>query len=160
MNTKLTGFVLILMLMGIGGVGGFLYGQGHPVQPPTTHQNIVSSMIINDDKWDIYLIPKCVDASPELVYGEHSIISLDAFETGRIYPQSTWIWQRYRDTEVAMTIWGPGEDGITYSIELSKLAGNPFTVKIGGEVVLIMKSNPDLIDTGYEGYYVLTVELD
>jgi len=160
MNTKLTGFMVLLMLLAIGGVGGFLYGQGYPVQPSSDHQNIVSSMMINDDKWDSYLIPKCVDASPELVYGEHSIVQLDAFEIGRIYPQSTWIWQRYGDTEVAMTIWGPGEDGTTYSIELSKLAANPFTVKIGGEVVLAMKENSDLIDTGYEGYYVLTIQLD
>lgn len=159
MNTKLTSFMLVLMLVAVGGIGGFLYGQGHPVQPSSGHQNIVSSMIIYDDRWDTYLIPKCVDASPELVYAQHSIVSLDAFELGRIYPQSTWIWQRYGDTEIAMTIWGPGEDGTTCSIELSRLASNPFTVEIGGEVVLEIKQRSDLIDTGYEGYYVLTVEL-
>lgn len=158
MNTKLTGFMLILMLLAVGGVGGFLYGQGYAVQPPTNHQNIVSSMIIHDDKWDTYLIPKCVDANPELVCGEHSIISLEAFEYGKIYAQSTWIWQRYGDTEFAMTIWGPGEDGITCSIELSKLAGNPFTVKINGETVLEIRDIASgVIDPGY---YVLTVELD
>lgn len=157
MNTKLTGFMLVLMLVAIGGIGGFLYGQGHPVQPSSEHQNIVSSMIIHDDKWDNYLIPKCVDASPELVCGEHSIVSLDAFEYGRTYAQSTWIWQRYGDTEFAMTIWGPGEGGTTYSLELSRLAGNPFTVKINGEIVLEIS---DMADGPTPGYYVLTLELD
>ena len=160
MNPKTTGLLLMVMLLVVGGFGGYLYGLGNPVQPPSDHQNIVSRMIIYDEDFDFRLIPKCVDASPEVVCGEHSIVQLGLFETGRTYAHSTWIWQRYGDTEIAMTIWGPGEDGTTYSIELGKLAGNPFTVKIAGEEVLQIKQTPNLIDTGYEGYYVLTVELD
>lgn len=159
MEKKLTALMLIVLMVGIGGLGGFLFGSQYSqeVKPPSEHQSIVDSMTIKDTYWNLYLEPKCVD-SGTYQWGEISIKEFQVFEEGRTYLQSTWIWQRHGDTEVAMTIWGPSEDQTTCAIELGKLGGNPFEVKVKGVTETYLKATNE--SPGYrDAYYAFAVEI-
>lgn len=160
---KIAPVILMLILVVVGGIGGFIYASQNPVTPPAEHQGIINTMIITDTVWNVQLTPKCVD-SAGIFWAKHQIVELDAFTEGREYYQSTWVWQRYGDTEMVMTIWGPGEDQTTCLIEIAKLAGNSFSIVLKGETILdIAKSSESMQAKGEcwacEGYYTLHVEI-
>lgn len=157
MGQKITGLILILAVMAVSGIGGFLVAGTQPVKAPAEHQAIVDVTIIRDTTYSFPLVPKCVDSGKK-VWGL-PIIGLAVFEEGEIYQQSTWIWQRNGDTEMAMTVWGPGEDQSTCFVELARLGTNTFEVKVKGEVEITMPS----ISGNYNvkpGYYSFTVEVE
>ena len=161
MGQKTTAVFMIILMLGIGGLGGFLFAQTQPIKPPSEHQAIVDSIIIQDIEFNVYLHPKCVDAGIR-TWAEHAIIELEAFQEGRPYQQTTWLWQRYGDTELAMSIWGPGEDKASYGLEFGRLGANPFRVQVMGEEAFIIPWAAG-IPTGSgwasEGYYTMTVEV-
>jgi len=79
------------------------------------------------------------------------------FVKGKVYPQSTWLWQRYGDTEIVMNIWGPDESGTMYGVEIARLAWSPFEVKIDGVTKLTIDPVTSLEPA--IGYYQLEVRL-
>jgi len=135
LNLKTSALILLILALGIGAFGGFMYGQTYVVQPLHEHQAITDSIVIHDTRYDSYLTPKCVDAGSR-IYNEGKPLAV--FIDGRSYEQSTWLWQRYGDTEIVMTIWGPGEDHKTVSVEFGKVAANPFDIKLLGETIIQM----------------------
>jgi len=125
------------------------------VVSPNVHASIVSQMYIVDTKNNLRLTPKLVDSGTK-TWGR----TFSVFEVGKNYQQSTWIWQRYGDTEVVMTIWGPGNDGKTCFIEIAKLGGNPFKVVLGTETKITMPETDQSQSSGSaEGYYWFTITL-
>lgn len=132
MNQKLKSVTLSLIFIAVFGSMGFLIGRQTEVSPPASHQNVIDRMVVLDTLYDLYLVPKCVDAGQRVYAKGHSELAI--FEYDRTYWQSTWLWNRYGDTEIAMTIWGPGEDGKTYSLEIAKLAYNELQIKISAKV--------------------------
>ena len=82
------------------------------------------------------------------------------FMKGEKYPQSTWIWHRYGDTEIVMTIWGPDESGKLYFVEIARLSAEPFEIRIGGKTILTIEEIKELSTSRPEiGYYVIEVAL-
>lgn len=157
-SKKSAASLLLLAVIAASSVGGFLIGQQSSVTPPDSHALIVKRTAIMDTSTEhngYYLIPKCVDAGAR-IYGKFSITTLEIFIANREYEQSTWLWQRNGDTEVAMTIWGPGEDGITVMLEFAKLGADPFIVQITGTTVITM---PKSTASPAEGYYVLSAQI-
>lgn len=156
-DTKGSAILLVLLLLVVGGVVGYAIGiQGQSnIQPFPEHQSVINTIIIKDTKFNYNLVPICVHSSQN-VWAEHSIIPLATFEEGRVYKHTTWIWQRYGDTEISMTLWGPGEDQNTISIEIGRLGANPFEVKVAGETELTIAEATAMPSTGY---YHITVQL-
>jgi len=156
MQQKTTAFIVIILLMGFGFLAGsFAGGLFGQLGVPANHKALVDHMQIIDTAINFKLTPKLVDSGTR-TWGEGFPLST-IFTVGEKYPQSTWIWQRYGDTEVTMTIWGPDESGKILSVEIARLGGNPFVVKIKGVTKLTMDqvtSSPAI------GYYSLEVTVD
>jgi len=127
-----------------------------PVTP--NHQAIVDDIEIVDTEINMKLEPKLV-SSGTLEYGKTP--ELSTFTTGKQYPQTTWVWQRFGDTEWCMTIWGPGDDGETYAIEFGRLACHSFIIYYQGKAIFdVSTCQPEQVGTGAykaEGYYIMYV---
>jgi hypothetical protein len=165
MASKKAASFLMLALIVCAGMVGYLTAQQTGVTPNVTlnpkHAAIVQKMAIQvmghdfpnqaGDSGYIYLDPKCVDAGTR-TSGKYMSI----FVAGKDYDASTWIWQRYGDTELCMAIWGPGEDGETFGIEIGKTSWDGFTVKFEGNTVLEIPAYSDQNPTAgyYDGLYV------
>jgi len=120
---------------------------------PASHRAIIENMEVIDTRANFKLTPKLVDSGVRS-FGKG--IPLELFTNYEEYQQTTWIWQRHGDTEFAMTIWGPGNDGKTHMIELGRTAADPFEVKVAGETKLVI---PQITEwkTVMEGYYEFEV---
>lgn len=125
--------------------------------PPSDHKTIVNSVKIVDTNVPITLTAKCVD-NGNIKWAEGLEI---IFKSQQSYAQSTWLMQRYGDTEFVMTIWGPSEDGKTYLLEFGRVGGDSFQIKIGG---LTKFTIPAITEAQWQsgamlGYYQLTITL-
>jgi len=155
MKKKLTTFTLIV-IVAAASLGGYLFGQNQGATPSTQHSALIARMMIKDTIKNAYLDSKCVDAGQKVYGKSSSIMQMNLFIDTRNYEQSTWLWQRYGDTELCMSVWGPGEDGTTMYIEFGRQSSGPFQVQINDNTVLTMyeaTGNPSI------GYYVLTVQI-
>ena len=157
MQQKTITVIVILLLMSFGFlIGTFTTMYIGRQTVPASHQTIIDTMIITDTRLNLVLTPKLVDSGSR-EWGAGYPLST-TFTLHENYPQSTWIWQRYGDTEIAMSIWGPDKSGTTYYIEVSRLSGDPFTVKINGVTKLTIDA---ITNTGPAiGYYQLEVTVD
>lgn len=157
------GLVLIIALLGIGTGFGFLllprFLERSTLLIPEGHQFIVDNMeVILEGELEQYpLEPLCVDQGAR-VYGKDSPLAI--FKVGNEYYQTTWIWRRHGDTDAAITIWGPGEDDLTYTIEAARFHGGyKITFLYMGEPKRIMQPlpyNPSEIHPGYT-YFTVTL---
>ena len=129
-----------------------------PNNTPSTHQAIVDDIEIVDTEINMKLEPKLV-SSGTLEYGKTP--ELSTFTTGKQYPQTTWVWQRFGDTEWCMTIWGPGDDGETYFVEFGRLSSHSFIIYYQGKAIFdVSTCQPEQVGTGAyktEGYYIMYV---
>ena len=155
MTQKTATILVLVLLLGAGFLLGGLFGGGliGSFTAPTSHKSIVDSMTVRDTKANVYLKPKLVESSNVECGKGLSVL----FIKGKVYPQSVWLWQIYGNTEIVMNIWGPDESGKTYGIEISRLAWDPYEVKIDG----VTKLTIDPV-TGVPaiGYYSLEVTVD
>jgi len=158
MVQKTMTYIVLILLLG----GGFLLGSffGSAIigsyAAPTGHKALIDRMTITDTRINFKFTPKLADSgSRKWGQGFSMIIH---FTKDKEYQQSTWIWQRYGDTEVAMTIWGPDDSGERYYVEASMLGGGPFEVKIDGVTKLTMYM--EVLAPGYySGCYDFDVEV-
>ena len=154
MAQKTTAFVVLILLIGLGFLAGSFFGGFFgQLTVPANHKAIIESITIRDTKANVLLSPKLVESS-NVEYGKGLSVY---FVKGKVYPQSTWLWQRYGDTEIVMNIWGPDESGRMYGIEIARLAWNPFEVKINGVTKLTIDPVTSLEPA--IGYYQLEVRL-
>lgn len=129
MNTKLTGSMLILMFLAIGGIGGFLYGSQQSVTPTVEHQAIVDSFTLSYGA--AILESECLKTSS----AEWTLTVLeDNFYQGMTYSYTFWIFSYNGDPEVCACVWGPGIDGKSYQVELSAIwSERSYTARWYGE---------------------------
>ena len=118
-----------------------------------THQAVIDRIKIQDTSINLFLTPKCVDSGQREWGSGHS---LSVFQIGENYQHSTWLWQRYGDTEFTMTIWGPDDMG-NYEVELGRTSGHPFVVYYNYESVFIVHAVTDYSNDRFEGYYVFSI---
>jgi len=150
MKTKTAQLLVSLLLITVV-VGGFMLYTDVASQPPKDHQIIVNKIVIKDTKYDCLLKPKFVYAK-EITYGQPTY---GVFQVGETYMHSVWLWTRHDDAEWSMTIWGPGDDGMTYSIEFGRLAGNPFKITVEDTEITV----PEGSGSGSEGWYIVEIKL-
>jgi len=131
-------YLVLVLLLGVGFLLGGLFGGAFigGFAAPSGHKAVIGSMTITDTRINFDLTPKLAD-SGSTKWNEGFPLNA-IFTSQKKYPQSTWIWQRYGDTEVAMTIWGPDDSGELYYVEAAMLGGGPFELKIDGVSKLTM----------------------
>ena len=154
MQQKTSALIVLVLLLGFAFiVGSFAGGWIGQLTVPASHKSIVDSMTIRDTKANVYLKPKLVESSNVECGKGLSVL----FIKGKVYPQTVWLWQIYGNTEIVMNIWGPDESGKTYGIEISRLAWDPYEVKIDGVTKLTIDAVTGMPATGY---YSLEVTVD
>lgn len=133
-NTKMILIVVVVVaFLFIGFGSGSLMNQ---FSIPSGHQTIIDHMKITDTLYGGDLSVKFVDAG-YLEWGQQLTL-LNQFELETEFYQSTWLWQRHGDTEVAMTIWGPDLTGETYYIECAMLGAGPYEIWFNEEKMLTL----------------------
>jgi hypothetical protein len=60
----------------------------------------------------------------------YSPLGLNVFTKGKTYTQSLWLFCAGNDIEATMTIWGAGDDGNTYMIELGRHDGSTMQITL------------------------------
>ena len=146
MTQKTTAFVVLALLLGVGFLlGSFAGGFIGQLSVPAGHKSIIDSMTIRDTQANVLLSPKLVESSNVECGKGLSVL----FIKGKVYPQTVWLWQIYGNTEIVMNIWGPDENGKTYGIEISRLAWNPYEVKIDGATKLTIDAVTGVPAIGY-----------
>lgn len=121
--------------------------------PPSSHQSIV-------DRMDIILPASSYELNVELVESKTIILGEGTqfawFTYGETYVQTTWLWHRHGDTEFVMTIIGPGDDGVTYIVDVGKVGAYLFAIMLDG----VAKFMTQPASSGAnEGHYVFSVEI-
>ena len=154
MQQKTTAILFLVFLLGLGFLAGsFVGGFFGQLTVPTSHKSIVDSMTVTDTSANFKLTPKLLSSSNlECAKG----LSV-TFIKGKHYQQTVWSWERNGDVELVMCIWGPDENGHLYGIEISRLAWNPFEVKIDGVTKLTVDAVTSMPAVGY---YSLEVTVD
>jgi hypothetical protein len=66
------------------------------------------------------------------------------------YKYSFWVFKSGNDVNAVMWIWGPGDDGKTYNVEVARLAGNELEITYPGG----KKTFPANSDEGYLAFTV------
>jgi len=154
MQQKTTALLVIILLMGFGFLAGSFFGGFFgQLTVPASHKAIIDSMTVTDTKANVKLTAKLVESSNVECGKGLSVL----FTKGKVYPQTVWLWQLYGNTEIVMNIWGPDESGKTYGIEISRLAWDPYEVKIDGVTKLTIDAVTGMPATGY---YSLEVTVD
>jgi hypothetical protein len=157
MAQKTMTYVVLILLLGAGFLMGGLFGGGliGGYAAPSSHRAIVDRMkVIATEYSNLELTPKLADSGNRKWC--EGVPSLSIFTVGKEYPETTWIWQRYGDTELAMTIWGPDESGTHYDLEFGRL----------GSCLKVTYDGVEKFTTGghlghmSEGFYCFTVTVE
>ena len=139
MNERQSRLLLLLIIVFAVGaiVGVSVKTKGLLTGTPETHQWILDHLEVTDQRWpDTALDEKLVDYGIR-TYGK-ALTTLGVFQIDEDYYQTTWLIQRHGDTELCLTIWGPGDDGKTHCVEVAQLGYGPFKVYVNGEERLFL----------------------
>jgi hypothetical protein len=162
------GVALIIVSISVGALLGALFlprifgSHRIPVVgAPDDHWAIIENMDIIEvglEGEHFTLEPLCVDYGKK-EFSKEWPISL--FHEGELYPQSTWLFQRWGDTEVCLTIWGPAEDQ-GYDLEASRLVGfQKIEIWYDHELIRTMpRVTQDDLYTCMPGYVWFTLSLE
>ena len=127
MAQKSLAVLVILLFLGAGVFIGILAG-GFVGQltVPANHKAIIDKMVIKAGSHKL---------SPSYLSTGKTIWQLsslaDNFYKDGTYQYTLWVYSYEGDPEVYVCIWGPGEDGKTYEVELAASYPRDFTVKYG-----------------------------
>ena len=126
----MTGAVVIILILILGSLLGYFIGnlitRG---QVPQGHGSIVKQISIVDLNFTRYLTPEFIRASKTPMLSVFSTETMSAFTgQGPSYYLSEWGWYSGKDSNAYMNIWGPGDDGISFNVEISKMAANTLQV--------------------------------
>lgn len=129
-NTKGAGqiFALILMvgLMAIIGIAGFYVGNKVAFgYPSNEHKTIVENIHVVDLDANIQLSLEFIQSTnSKMLYifgqGQAGQFNINADK----YQLSEWRWKIGGDPDAYMNVWGAGEDGRTYYIEIGSFSGH------------------------------------
>lgn len=153
-NAKVKGALMLITVLIVGFILGSFMG---PLFFASGHQPIIDQLKVEEPSYSgKFLTVKCV-ATDNVEYGKGLMYS---FTQGKTYPHSTWIFTREGDVELVVSIWGPGDDGVTFNIEVARLTCLEVDVYFKGSPLTSFNSitNPTK-GQGYVGYVIVSVTL-
>jgi len=128
MAQKTLAVIVILLFLGAGFfIGSFAGGFVGQLTVPASHKAIIEKLKITADSKPL--------ASSYLSTGKStwSLSTLqENFLQGGTYQYTLWLYSYKGDPEVYVCIWGPGEDGETYQVELCAAWTRYYTVTCKG----------------------------
>lgn len=140
---------MVLVAVGciiIGYILGALYSK-QLVTPPSDHEAIAKQVIVYDKTYGRAQTLVFVEAGTGQML---SLIRLEFTPQTKDYKYSFWVFKTGNDVNAVMWIWGPGDDGKTYSVEVARLMGNEAEITYpGGKATW-----PAGSDVGYLGFTV------
>lgn len=139
---------LVFALLVIGGCGGLLYSNTFQNQPTHEHKAIAERFVVKDVTKDFYLTLKHRHTDIAEFYPTYEL----QITPGETYVQSLWVWCTKDDIDVVMSIWGPGDDGLTYLVVFARMMGNEALITGCDQTIHWMQGTT-------EGYASLEVRL-
>ena len=129
MAQKTVAVMVILLFLGagvfIGSLAGGFVGQ---LTVPATHRAIVDKMTIKVGSYE--LSPSYLSTGKS-TWQSFSTLQENFLQDGT-YQYTLWVYSYQGDPEVYVCIWGPGEDGETYQVELCAAWTRYYTVTCKG----------------------------
>jgi hypothetical protein len=127
MNQRVKATVLVFGILLLGLIMGvFLSPMVNSFLAPTNHKTIVDKMTIMTGTSK--LEPAYLSTGTSM----WTLSLVENFLHGGTYSYTLWVYSYQGDPEVTVCIWGPGEDGKTYQVELSAFwYGRSYTATIG-----------------------------
>lgn len=114
--------------------------------PPKDHESIAKQVIVYDKTYGRAQVLVFVESGRGQLL---SLVPLQFTDQTKEYQYSFWVFKTGNDVNAVMWIWGPGDDGKTYSVEIARLAANELEIVYpGGKVTFPANSN--------EGYFGFT----
>ena len=158
MTQKTIIYPVLALLLGVGFLLGSLFGGAFigGYAAPASHKAIVDRIKVINTTVNLELTPKFACFKSSVTFDKGLPLS-SFFLAGKDYGFSTWLWQRYDDTELAMTIWGPDESGKGFYLEFGRLGSN-LRVTYDGVEKFTVPAYPAMMPA--EGLYWFEVELD
>lgn len=148
MNAKKISLLLAVTLLFVGAFGGFLYSNTIQNQPTHEHKMIAERFTVKDVTEDFYLTLKHRHTDIADFYPTYGL----QITPGEPYVQSLWVWCTKDDIDVVMTIWGPGDDGITYYLGFARMMSNEALITGFDHTIHWMKDTT-------EGYATFEVQM-
>jgi hypothetical protein len=142
---KKTVIVAVVFLV-LGVLLGFYFAPQFKF-PPRDHEAIAKQVTVYD---------KTYGRTQTLVFVESGqgqmliLVPMQFTPQTVTYAYSFWVFKTGNDVNAVMWIWGPGDDGKTYSVEVARLAGNELEVTYPGG----KKTFPANSGEGYLGFTV------
>lgn len=103
--------------------------------PPGDHKELIQKITIVDVTFNRVLQPKYLSGMEKTMM--LSVTPMGAFKFGEIYTQTNWgfysVKDGYEDLNAVVSIWGPGDDGKSYSVEVGRLMGNGAKIFFDGD---------------------------
>jgi len=127
MNPRLKVAVLLFLFLLLGLIMGvFLSPMAQSFLAPASHRAIVDKMTITTGT------SKLTSAYLSSGTSTWTLSIAENFLHGGTYQYTLWVYSYQGDPEVAVCVWGPGEDGKTYEVELTAFwSGRSYEVKCG-----------------------------
>jgi len=128
MAQKTVAVIVILLFVGAGFfIGTLASGFVGQLTVPASHKAIIDKMIIKVGSYEL---------SPSYLSTGKSTWSLSTLQENFLqdgtYQYTLWLYSYKGDPEVYVCIWGPGEDGETYQVELCAAWTRYYTVTCKG----------------------------
>ena len=152
---KTVAVIVILLFLGagffIGSLAGGFVGQ---LTVPASHKTVANAITVYDNTAKKYLTLHYIGSDN---YRLLSTIPLSEFSATKTYVFTYWTWGAQNqplNPEVYMVLAGPGDDGITYGVELAKCAWDELKVTMpNGKVFVFPQAQAaGEVSPGYVGY--------
>lgn len=122
MQKFVVGFMVGLILGSV--IVIFLMPKFGAVLAPSIHKQIAEDFQLIDTETGAILELEFIGSKDTKML---SVTPL-SFVIGEKYTVSEWVWRSGGDPNAYMNIWGPGNDGESYWIEIAKTMGNPLKI--------------------------------
>lgn len=117
--------MLIVMLLTIGILGFYLGSKTALGSPTKDHKFIVNEITMVDTTFAVQATIEFLHAGGSPILEVSPTTESEQFTVGtELYELSEWRWHIHGDPNAYMNIWGAGDDGQTFYIEIVSLSDN------------------------------------
>jgi hypothetical protein len=120
--------IVVVVLVVLGALLGFFL-LPQVKSPPRDHEYIAKQVTVYDKTYGCTQILVFVESGRGQML---TLVPMQFTPQTVTYTYSFWAFKTGNDINAVMWIWGPGDDGKTYSVEVARLAGNELEITYPG----------------------------